>query len=246
MSKTSSPLAHSLVGLVTVGGSAMLSYAFSQHGSPDWFRLVAFLLIASVASRLKLKLPGLTGNMSANLPFLLIAFAQLGMTEAIAVTCFSTLVQSMPREASKLQPMHVIFNVSNMAIAAGAAYLVYHLGGDMPAPMRSSVMLVFATVAFFASSTVLVAAIISLTEGQNFGKVWAGIFIWSFAYYVMSAGVASVAITATPFVGWLTPLVLLPVMYFVYRSYRVYFGIKAIEPVLKLTEEVKEEELIAV
>ena len=42
--------------------------------------LVIFAL-ALIASRLKVKLPGLNGNMSVNLPFILIAAVQLSLFE---------------------------------------------------------------------------------------------------------------------------------------------------------------------
>lgn len=39
-----------------------------------------------------------------------------------------------------------------------------------------------------------------------------------------SAGIASMVIAASRDVGWQIPLLALPVMYAIYRSYQLYFG----------------------
>jgi hypothetical protein len=44
------------------------------------------------------------------------------------------------------------------------------------------------------------------------------------SYYVLSAGVTSLVTTASHRIGWQILLLVLPVMYGVYRSYRIYFG----------------------
>jgi len=45
----------------------------------------------------------------------------------------------------------------------------------------------------------------------------------SFPYYVLSAGVTSIVTTAGHRTGWQIPLLVLPVMYTIYRSYQLYF-----------------------
>ncbi|MGB7132141.1 MAG: hypothetical protein WBD59_15110, partial [Candidatus Sulfotelmatobacter sp.] len=46
---------------------------------------LALLALAAVTSRMKVKLPGIEGNMSVNLPFLLMAVVSLSAVEAILI-----------------------------------------------------------------------------------------------------------------------------------------------------------------
>jgi hypothetical protein len=45
----------------------------------------------------------------------------------------------------------------------------------------------------------------------------------SFPYDLLSAGVTSLVTTASNRIGWQIPLLILPAMYSVYRSYQLYF-----------------------
>jgi hypothetical protein len=55
-------------------------------------------------------------------------------------------------------------------------------------------------------------------------RVWSSIFHLSFPYYVLSAGVTSLVTSASHRIGWQIPLLVLPTMYGVNKSYRLYFG----------------------
>jgi len=90
--------------------------------------------------------------------------------------------------------------------------------------LPGSVLLGTAAAAFFLANTVPVAGVISLSEGSKMLRAWSSIFHLSFPYYVASVGVASMATTASRHVGWQIPLVVLSVMYGIYRSYQLYFG----------------------
>jgi hypothetical protein len=76
----------------------------------------------------------------------------------------------------------------------------------------------------FLAQTIPVAAIISLTEDGKLLRIWSSIFQLSFPYYLLSAGIASIVTTVGQHVGWQIPLLVLPAMYGVFRSYKLYFG----------------------
>jgi hypothetical protein len=196
-------------------------------GMHPWhhYQFLSLSVMALVASRLKLKLPGLDGNMSVNLPFVLLAAVQLSPREALAIAAISTMVQCLPARGHKLQTVKVLFNVSTMAIATGMGAFVFHYGSQVRASWLSgSALLVTATATFFLANTVPVASVIALSEGPRMLKVWSSIFHLSFPYYVASAGVTSMVTAATRHVGWQIPLLVLAVMYGIYRCYQLYFG----------------------
>src|SRR5580658_509397 len=89
---------------------------------------LAVLALAAATSRMKIKLPGIDGSMSVNLPFLLMAVVNLSALEAVAIACLSTVVQCWPKSRSKFRPEQMLFNVSMMAFAASMASLIWNAG----------------------------------------------------------------------------------------------------------------------
>lgn len=186
---------------------------------------VAVLALAAVTSRMKIKLPGIDGNMSVNLPFLLIAVVNLSALEAVLITCVSTVVQCWPKPGRMFRPEQVLFNVSMMAFATGVANLIWSAGWLARTGWASEpLMLASATAAFFLGQTAPLAGIIKLAEGATLRRVWLSIVQLSFPYYVLSAGMTSMVNLISHHLGWQAALVVFPVMYGIYHSYRLYFG----------------------
>jgi hypothetical protein len=196
----------------------------------------ALLALAAATSTMKVKLPGITGNMSVNLPFLLIAVISLSAVEATAITCLSTAIQSLPKPGNKFKPEQMLFNVSMMGFASSLAGLLWHATSQIRAAWASEpVLLALSTAVFFAGQTAPVAAIITLTESTavrqtGFRRTWLSIAQLSFPYYVVSAGVAAIMAGVSHTMGWPTALVVFPVMYAIHRSYRLYFANAAEAP----------------
>ena len=164
-----------------------------------------------------------------NLPFLLLSVITLSATESILIACASAIMQTLPKDGSKLKPVRVLFNVSMMAFASGAAGLLFHqqlLNGQswISAPL----LIAATTTTFFLGQTLPVSVIVALTDGGAVRRIWTNITQMSFPYYVVSAGVTSMLNSASQHVGWLGALLVLPVMYAIHRSYRLYFA-RAVE-----------------
>jgi hypothetical protein len=212
------------IAVVLLSGFAVLANAVLHAESVDHVRFISFLLVACLAARLKVKLPGLTGSMSVNLPFILVAAAEMNSSEALAVACFSTFVQCLPRATQKFNTVQAIFNFCNMALAVGATRLMFGQASLNSTIGSHGLMLAVAAGGFFLANTIPVAIVISLTEAKNALKVWGNIFQLSFPYFVASAAIAGLVLTATAKIGWQVPLFVLPVMFGVFHSYRRYFG----------------------
>ena len=186
---------------------------------------LALLALAAAASRMKVKLPGIDGNMSVNLPFLLMAVVNLSALEAVLIACLSTVVQCWPKRASKFKPGQMVFNVSMMAFATSVANLIWSAGWMGKAAWASEpLMLASATAAFFLGQTAPVAGIIKVAEGAAMRRVWLSIVQLSFPYYILSAGLTSMTNLVSHHFGWQSALVVFPVMYGIHQSYRLYFG----------------------
>jgi hypothetical protein len=215
------------IGAMAAAGVAALAGGLMQWECKDPVRFLSFLIIAAIASRLKIKLPGTNGNMSVNLPFILIALAELSFPETVVIAAASALVQGLPAQGRSLKPVQALFNVSTLVVAVAAADLVYRRSAMIPTLGAKSLLIALAGAAFLVADTLPIASVISLTETLDLVKVWRDLLEMTFSYFALSAGIAAIAATATRYVGWRTPLMVLPVMIATYVSYQRYFRFSA-------------------
>jgi hypothetical protein len=209
--------------LAAVGAAGYASLASHAQGG---FLALAILALAAASSRMKVKLPGINGNMSVNLPFLLVAVLTLSAAEAVLVSCISTAVQCWPRKNAKFNRQHALFNLSMMSFASALAALLAHahwLTGTTPI-LGDAAGVVAASAALFLGQTVPVAGIVGVSEGKPVISLWKQLAQLSFPYYVLSAGVTSMVQASGAHLGWGLTLAVFPVMYVIHRSYRVYFS----------------------
>ena len=210
---------------VVVLGPCVLGTAIATADAIHPVRFIAFLLVACLAARLKVKLPGVTGSMSVNLPFILVPVAEMGQLEALLIACLSSLTQCLPRDWRKFNWLQTSFNVCAMALAVEATRLVYGASFLSDHVASRPLRLAIASAAYFLVNIVTVAIVISLTESKNVARAWLAMFQLSFPYFLASAGVAGVVLTLAARVGWQVPILVLPLMAGVFYSYRRYFAL---------------------
>lgn len=211
-------------GMVLIGLSAAGYASATSHAWHAYFAL-AVLALSAATSRMKVKLPGVNGNMSMNLPFLLTAVVNLSSAEAVAITCISTAIQCWPRKNAKFNQQQMTYNLSMMVFAIAAASLVFHAASQSPMLWHSTTLgLVLATITLFLGQTTPVAAIVAASESKSAWQVWMSVAQLSFPYFVIGAGVTSMVEAMSTHLGWGLALAVFPVMYAIHRSYRVYFN----------------------
>ena len=221
----------SFIGAMVLAAIASVGFAGFESHTVHLYHALAVLALAAATSRMKVKLPGINGNMSVNLPFLLTAVINLSAAEAVGIACVSTVVQCWPRRQARFKPEQMVFNVGMMAFASSMASLMSHADGARgPGWASGTVGLILGAVTLLLGQTAPVAAIISLSEGGPMRQLWQQMVHLSFPYYVVSAGVASMMQTVTHLMGWEVALAALAVMYGIHRSYRLYFGRAAQAP----------------
>lgn len=208
-----------IVAVVVVTGVALLGRAmFGWSEVHDYARFASYLLVASFAARFRVSIPRITGSMAVNLPFIFVALIELSLPEALAIAAISTFVQSFWPESKKRNLVQVMFNVGTLVMASQATWLAMRM------PLHNPALTIAAGgLAILLSNTSLVAGIIAATEKAGFFQTWSNILQLTFPYYGLAAGVAALVKLANHTVGWQIPLFILPAMYFVYRSYTMYF-----------------------
>lgn len=204
-------------------GVATMAWALWNWQMSDPVRFACYLIVALLASSLKVSLPGINGSMSVNFFFIILGVMELSLPETLIIGCGCTMVQSFWRAHSRPKLVQVAFNVANMSTAIVAAGLAYQFVA-MVAAHNMPLMLVGAACTYFVTNTMPVAIIISMTEHKAFRKIWSECYFWSFPYYLVGAAIAGFVSYINRYIGWQTSLLVLPVIYWIYRSYRLYLG----------------------
>lgn len=227
--------AKSFIGFVLIAGLSVLIYGAIHQTSKNIAEFICYLGIAILASRLKVSLPGITGTLSVNFLFVLIGVLELSFTETLTLASISMLAQCLYPERPKA--LQLTFNVCAAALSTALAYVTYYhpltglLVDDRP------LQLGLAATVYFIANAGSIATVISLTERRRLRPILVDCYFWSFPYYLVGAGIAGVIAWFDETFNWETSLLLVPAVYLIYRSYRLYLG--------KLDDEKRHVEEIA-
>lgn len=204
---------------VAVTGLA-LSTTFIAAGwaFPETPRFLILLALTSIAAILKVKLPTIEGSMSVLFVFLLIGVATMSLAQTLVLGSIATLLQCIWKPKRRIQPLQVLFNVAAINLSTMAAFYVPNL---LAQGMDNPVSLVLSACAFFGVNAGLVSLVISLAEKEPLERILRQAYLWSFPYYLIGAGIAGAVSSSTHQVGWRVSLFILPLMYLVYRYYRI-------------------------
>jgi diguanylate cyclase (GGDEF)-like protein/putative nucleotidyltransferase with HDIG domain len=212
------------VGITVSLGMVVLCSALWHWQSADLTRFLCYLAVAVLASSLKVQLPGIDGTMSVNFLFILLGVMELSLPETLVIGCTATLVQSVWQARNRLDPIKILFNVFGMMANASAfCYVSYHWL-EPRAGANKPILLMMAAMVFFLANTLPISVVIALTENKSSRKVWSECYFWSFPYYLVGAAAVGLVGIINQRAGWQTSLLVLPVIYWVYRSYRLYLG----------------------
>ena len=212
------------VGAVCATGTLISIIGLSQWRPHNLTRVLCFLVVAAIASALKVSLPTITGTMSVNFLFILIGIVELDFPSTLIIGCTGSLIQCLWKSRTRPKPYQVVFNTSAMALSVAASYYIYHANmAGLPADTNPVRLGVTACI-FFLMNTIPVAAAISITEDKSLTRIWYDCYFWCFPYYLGGASIAWILSVLSRQTNWHASLVLIPVIYFIYRSYRTYLG----------------------
>ena len=190
----------------------------------DPVKFVCYLLTAVLASPLKVSLPGIEGTLSVNFLFMLLGIVELGLPQTLLIAVVSAFAQFYWKPTRRLKLIQLLFNVSQVSVCSAAAYGAYKLIAVRVVHQPGPLALLVAAITYFLCQTAAMAAIIGLTEDKPIQKVWKESYLWSFPYYLVGAAIAGLISFLNHHIGWQASLLVLPPIYLMYRSYRLYLG----------------------
>jgi len=209
-----------LIVALGLGSGVMACVEWRVDNAPLFLGL---LLTALVASTLKVKLPGVRGTISVAFLFILMGTVELSFSETFVIACGCALVQLFWKAKSRPNAVQIAFNVSTMALSGTAAWLAYNVP-FMQENLTPALLLAVTAIVFFVFNTVPIAGVIALTDRKSVARVWHDCYFWTFPYYIIGAVLAGAISFATRAMGWQSALLILPVVYLIFRSYRLYLG----------------------
>ena len=210
------------ISVVVLCGTIVLFHSVWYGSSENPLKFLCYLAIALAASRLKVNLPGITGTTSVNFLFLLLGVLELSLSEAMVLGCAAAVVACLDRD--RPAPIQIAFNVCATSLAISLTFASFRFASSHSAINNPSTLLFLAACAYFVANTLPVAILNSLADRTSLRKIWASHYFWSFPYYLVGAGVAGMMSWLHGFTDWQTSLLTLPVVYLIYRSYRLYLG----------------------
>ena len=209
---------------LSLAGIAVLTLGLTHWQTNDPVKFVCYLIAALLASPLKVTLPGIVGTLSVNFIFSLLGILELSLPETLLIGVASVLAQFYWKPVGKLKNVQLIFNLSQVTISSAVAYSAYKLVSVYVLHAPGPVALLAAAVTHYACNTGATSTVIGLTESKPPAKVWAELYLWSFPYYMVGAAAAGLIHFLNRHIGWQSSLLVLPPIYLMYRSYRLYLG----------------------
>jgi len=212
------------VTAISLAGSGLIATTLYRWHSEDLLRFCFYLILSALAAGLKVNLPGIRGSMPVCFLFVFVGIADLNASETLMFGCVGTAVQCLWKAEQRPKLSQAIFNIANTGIAVRAAYSLYHWPVLQRFDHIGPLLPIATGLAYYLLNTVPIAGAISLADGKPFGKTWHHCYFWSFPFYMVGASVAWIISLCTRQMHWQGSIVLLPVIYLIYRSYQLHLA----------------------
>jgi signal transduction histidine kinase/ActR/RegA family two-component response regulator len=140
----------------------------------------------------------------------------------MVIGCSAVLWQYVWRAKERCEVVKIAFNLASTAVAVWLSVLAYPTTASYLPVLEPPAVLGIATVTYFVFNTGLIAGVISLTERKNLFTVWRNSYFWSFPYYLGCASIVALLSALSRIAGWQTWLLVLPVIYALSHTYKLY------------------------
>ena len=209
------------IGTTIAIGALVILSTLENWRCENWPAFLVYACVGLMAAAMKVQLPGLRGNVSANFVFVLIGIAEFSSAETMLLGCAAAVMQSLWKARKRPSITQVAFNVAALAISIGAASSLKRQHLQLASPEQLVLMVGLATIILFLTNTSLVGGVLSRIQEKPFMEVWKGCFMWSFPCYVIGGFLAVLIAAASRTLGPCSSLIALPFLYSAFLYYRL-------------------------
>lgn len=215
--------------VIIVCGFAILALTsfqlFAQKIESDFLIVLAFTVF--VASRINIKFPKFNGTITVSDAFIFLALLVWGAPAAILVAVVDSIASTI-RLKSRLVRTY-LFNICSSACVTWITASVLHIFYGNPVeisknlPVKSFVLaMCLLALTQYLSSMVINSILQALKLGADLWKTWSTYFLWSCITFFVGAALAGVIVKLLSSIGVTAVLLVTPVIFLVYLTYRSY------------------------
>ena len=210
----------------------------------DIYLLLLSVFTIAVGPRMTIRIPRFKSHISVSDTFIFLVLLMYGGEYAIILAALEAMASAWRFCNRKLT---VFFNAGTMAVSTTAVVIVLHasglyaqsrIHGYTGSNQEFVIALSVIAVTQFLFNTSLAALHDSLKEGIHFWETWKSKYIWTFLSYFIGAISAGLMFQIYDILGFGVLLAAIPVIFFVYLSYRMY--LKNVEISFQQAEQAKE------
>ncbi len=202
---------------VVVFGGVLNFYLVVHYPTDQWLHFFVYLFVVLLSSGMKVGLPKSDATMSVDFLFILLGILQLSPVQVSALAACSVFAQCRIKVLKTFTLVQIVFNLANVITATLLTWRAYtELVGR---GLESAPAIALAATVYFCANTIPVALIVAWGAGASPWKLWRQDFAWYLPFYLVGAGLAVAANLINERFGWMTSLLLLPLMFVIYRVY---------------------------
>lgn len=218
------------LSIVIASGSLLIlaSFITLPYAKLDAGFLVIAVCTIALGSRITLPIPKFRSHISVADTFIFLTLLIYGGQAAIILAAAEAFVSSR-RFCSKYSS--IFFNSSSLALSTGAVFLVLYLTGltdlsslrENPSNIQKFLIAIsLIALTQFLVNTAIAALHDSLRRSLPIWSTWKEKYIWTFFSYFIGAVSAGFLIQLIEYAGLAVVVAAMPVMLFVFLTYRMY------------------------
>lgn len=222
-----SNVAKTYTRIMIVLGISVFLPQLRYWNNQDPVQYLSYFTLAILASVLQVGYHTELGVVPINLLFVLITLRSLSPAETMALGAASALAQKwVSSKDSRTRVMDSLFSVSVMCIAIALADYasrgVFVVEGRRE--LNDALRAILTGATFFVGISFPWATKEALETHVKMRLIWKDRYFWMLPFYVAGAVLAGIFDIARGEVGWQLPVLAVPVVFLLYRSYRLYMA----------------------
>jgi diguanylate cyclase (GGDEF)-like protein/PAS domain S-box-containing protein len=232
--------------LILALGASSLLYAFARLPSreADWNLLMIAVFTLILGSRITLQIPRFKSHVTVSDTLIFLTFILYGGEYAIVLAAAEAFVSSWQFCNRKVT---VFFNSAAAAISTGSVFLVltlagltqeHQLRGHQGYTQDFVIALSIMALVQFAVTTSIATAYDALKSSLLFWETWKSNYLWTFLTYFIGVASAGALVQLSDTAGFGMILATLPVILFVFFTYRMY--LKNVEISIRQKEQAEQ------